>query len=66
VRHGVLCLGCCWLLMLLLFVFGVMNLLWVATLSIFVVLEKLLPAGRLIARGSGVAMIAGGIALLIL
>jgi predicted metal-binding membrane protein len=65
-RHGVMCLGCCWMLMLLLFVFGVMNLIWIAALSIFVLLEKLLPHGRLIARGSGVAMIAAGVTLLIL
>ncbi len=65
VRHGMMCVGCCWMLMLLLFVFGVMNLVWVAVLSIFVILEKSLPAGRLIARGSGIAMLAGGLALLI-
>ena len=65
-RHGVMCLGCCWMLMLLLFVFGVMNLIWIAALSIFVLLEKLLPHGRLIARGSGVAMIAAGVKLLTL
>jgi predicted metal-binding membrane protein len=64
-RNGVMCVGCCWLLMILLFVFGVMNLIWIAALSAFVLLEKLLPSGRLIARGSGVAMIAAGIALLI-
>ena len=65
-RHGAMCLGCCWMLMLLLFVFGVMNLIWIAALSVFVLLEKLLPHGRLIARGSGVAMIAAGVGLLIL
>jgi predicted metal-binding membrane protein len=64
VRHGAICLGCCSMLMILLFVFGVMNLVWVAALSIFVVLEKLLPGGRLIARVSGVAMLAAGLAIL--
>jgi predicted metal-binding membrane protein len=63
-RHGVMCVGCCGALMLLLFVFGVMNLVWVAGLSIFVLLEKYLPAGNLIARISGIAMVAGGVALL--
>lgn len=63
-RHGAMCLGCCWLLMLLLFVFGAMNLVWVAALSAFVLLEKLLPGGRLIARGSGIAMIAAGLVML--
>jgi len=64
-RHGAMCVGCCWMLMLLLFVFGVMNLIWVAALSVFVLLEKSLPAGRLVARASGFAMLAGGIALLV-
>lgn len=43
-QHGVYCIGCCWALMGLLFAFGVMNLLWVAVLSIFVLVEKLAPA----------------------
>jgi predicted metal-binding membrane protein len=63
-RHGAMCLGCCWMLMVLLFVFGVMNLLWIAALSAFVLLEKLVPGGRLLARGSGIAMIAAGLTLL--
>jgi predicted metal-binding membrane protein len=63
--HGLFCLGCCWMLMALLFVFGVMNLAWVAALSVFVILEKSLPGGRLLARLSGIAMLAGGLALLI-
>ena len=40
IRHGVFCLGCCWILMLILFVGGVMNLLCVAAITIFVLLEK--------------------------
>lgn len=64
-RHGLFCLGCCSMLMLLLFVFGVMNLAWVAILSIFVLLEKALPGGRFLARAGGIAMLAGGIALLL-
>jgi predicted metal-binding membrane protein len=40
-EHGAYCLGCCWVLMLLLFVGGVMNLLWIAALSVFVLIEKL-------------------------
>jgi predicted metal-binding membrane protein len=64
-RHGAVCLGCCWMLMILLFVFGVMNLLWIAALTIFIVLEKLIPRGEWIARIAGVAMIAGGLAFLI-
>lgn len=58
--HGAYCLGCCWALMLVLFVVGVMNLAWVAALTIFVLVEKIGPAGAVIARVAGVAMIAAG------
>jgi predicted metal-binding membrane protein len=61
IKHGAHCLGCCWMLMGLLFVFGVMNLLWVAALSVLVLLEKLAPFGHTIARVSGVAMLVGAI-----
>ena len=60
-HHGLHCLGCCWALMALLFVVGVMNLVWVAALAIFVLLEKFGPGGRLVARVSGVVMVAVGI-----
>lgn len=63
--HGAFCVGCCWLLMLLLFVVGVMNLAWVAALTLVVAAEKLLPGGAWIARISGVAMIGWGIALFV-
>ncbi len=58
--HGMYCLGCCWLVMLLLFAGGVMNLLWVALIAGFVLLEKLLPAGRWVARAGGALSIAFG------
>jgi predicted metal-binding membrane protein len=58
--HGVYCLGCCWALMCVLFVVGVMNLLWVAGLTLFVLLEKVGPAPVFFARASGVALIAAG------
>ena len=45
-RQGAYCTGCCWLLMALLFAFGVMNLIWIAALSLLVLLEKLLPQPR--------------------
>jgi predicted metal-binding membrane protein len=61
--HGVFCVGCCWLLMALMFVAGAMNLLWTVALTIFVLLEKAAPRGDTFARGSGVAMIVSGIAL---
>jgi predicted metal-binding membrane protein len=62
--HGAYCLGCCWLLMALLFVGGVMNLVWVATIAGFVLLEKLLPLGRWIPRVSGAALVLFGCYLL--
>lgn len=59
-RHGVYCVGCCWALMLLLFVLGVMNLLWIATLAILVMLEKVIPFGHAVARLAGLLFIALG------
>ena len=55
--HGAFCVGCCWLLMGLLFFAGVMNLLWVAALGMLVLLEKLVPRGEWLARASGVLLI---------
>ena len=65
VRHGLFCVGCCWALMALLFVGGVMNLAWVAALSVAVALEKLLPGGERLAGLLGVALIALGLARLL-
>src|SRR5271169_189677 len=59
-RHGLYCIGCCWALMALLFVGGVMNLSWIAALAILVLLEKVLPFGRLVARLAGIAFVGGG------
>ena len=60
--HGAFCLGCCWVLMALLFVGGVMNLLWIAAIALFVLLEKVLPFGDVSGRLMGLLMItAGGI-----
>lgn len=63
IRHGAYCLGCCWALMCILFAVGVMNLVWVAALALFVLLEKIGPAGTVVARVAGMAMIAAGILL---
>lgn len=63
--HGLYCLGCCWILMLLLFVGGVMNLLWVAGLAAVVLIEKLMP-GPWIGRIGGVLLAAGGVWLLVI
>jgi len=59
-EHGSHCVGCCWALMLLLFAGGVMNVLVIVVLTAFVVLEKLVPVGRLGARISGAFLIAAG------
>lgn len=59
-KHGGYCLGCCWLLMALLFVLGVMNLVWVGVLAGFVLLEKIVPAGHWLSRASGLALAAWG------
>jgi predicted metal-binding membrane protein len=63
-RHGLYCLGCCWALMLLLFLGGVMNLIWIAAIALFVLIEKLLPGGDIGGRVAGVAMIAAGVVML--
>ncbi len=60
IHHGAFCLGCCWLLMVLLFVLGVMNLLWVALLTIVVLAEKTLPYGEILSRGFGVLLVVWG------
>jgi predicted metal-binding membrane protein len=62
--HGLYCLGCCWMLMLLLFVGGVMNLLWVAAIAGIVLVQKLLPRGPFFARVAGVALAVWGIVLI--
>jgi predicted metal-binding membrane protein len=58
--HGAYCVGCCWLLMALLFVGGVMNLAWIALLTLLVAAEKLLPGGRRVAVAAGLAFIGWG------
>ena len=59
-KHGGYCTGCCWSLMALLFVAGVMNLLWVAVIAGFVLLEKLSPGGDRLGRAAGVALVVWG------
>jgi predicted metal-binding membrane protein len=63
-RHGSYCLGCCWILMALLFVAGVMNLLWVAVIALFVMAEKILVRGELLGHVTGVALVTAGIVLM--
>lgn len=63
--HGAYCVGCCWMLMALLFVGGVMNLAWIAALAILVLIEKVLPAGQWVSRGAGIALIGWGVVTLV-
>jgi predicted metal-binding membrane protein len=60
-RHGAYCLGCCWALMGLLFVAGVMNLLWVAAITAFVLVEKVAPGGVWVGRATSILLIAAGV-----
>lgn len=64
VIHGAYCLGCCWFLMALLFVGGIMNLIWIAALAVYVALEKTLGAIPWLSRVSGAALAVGGAIML--
>ena len=64
-RHGLYCLGCCWALMALLFVAGVMNLLWIAAIALAVLVEKVVPHGDQVGRLTGAALIAAGVLLVV-
>jgi predicted metal-binding membrane protein len=63
-QHGTSCVGCCWMLMALLFVAGVMNLVWVASITIFVLLEKLIPYPRAVSLTAGCVLITAGVIVL--
>ncbi len=64
-QHGLYCVGCCWVLMALLFVGGVMNVLWIAGLAVLVLLEKVVPTGHLVPRFAGAALAAAGLFFLV-
>jgi predicted metal-binding membrane protein len=64
-EHGLYCVGCCWMLMLMLFAAGVMNLLWVAIIAGFIFVEKLLPGARFTSAIAGVALVGGGVFMLL-
>jgi len=64
-RHGGYCIGCCWALMALLFVGGVMNGVWIAALAILVLAEKVVPAGRVVSRIAGAGLVAAGAWLIV-
>ena len=59
-HHGLYCIGCCWALMALLFVGGVMNILWIAALTILVLAQKIAPFGRMLSTIAGLALIGAG------
>ena len=63
-QHGAFCLGCCWLLMALLFVGGVMNLLWIVPVALFVLIEKCVPGGERVGKVGGALLVAWGAAAL--
>lgn len=63
-RHGAFCVGCCWVLMLLLFVGGVMNIGWVAGIAVYVFVEKVVPAGVWVGRIAGAGLVLWGAAIL--
>jgi predicted metal-binding membrane protein len=63
--HGTYCVGCCGLLMLLLFVGGVMNVAWIGAIALYVLVEKTVPAGHWLSRAAGVVLILWGAATLV-
>ena len=65
IRHGYFCVGCCWMLMVLLFVTGVMNLMWVAAIALFVLIEKVLPYPQWTGRIAGLLLILWGLMMLV-
>ncbi len=59
-EHGIFCTGCCWALMCLLFVLGVMNIYWIAALTLLVGLEKIIPRGFWLSSATGLILSAWG------
>jgi predicted metal-binding membrane protein len=64
-EHGAFCAGCCWALMALLFVAGVMNVLWIAVLTLLVLLEKILPARARVSAATGIVLALWGVGVLV-
>ena len=62
-HHGWFCIGCCWVLMLIMFVGGAMNVMTMALLTVFIVAERVLPAGPWVARIPGLLLIGWGVVL---
>ena len=64
-RHGLFCVGCCWALMGLLFIAGVMNVVWIILITIYVLIEKTVPNSQIISKLVGAGMIGRGIWLIV-
>lgn len=64
-ENGLYCLCCCWILMILLFVSGIMNLLWIAVISLFVLFEKVLPSVKIVSAIAGITLITYGMITLV-
>ena len=65
VTHGAYCLGCCWALMAVLVMLGLMHLGWMAAVSALILVEKLLPAGRGVGQVAGIGLTVAGATVLI-
>ena len=65
IEHGAYCVGCCWMLMLLLFYGGLMNVYWIAGLAVLVLVEKTEPADRWLSKLVGVGLVGWGSALFV-
>ena len=65
VHHGAYCLGCCWSLMAVLFVVGTMNLVWMGVLTLIIFMEKILPYGVALGKGTGIGLIGLGLVLVV-
>jgi predicted metal-binding membrane protein len=64
-KHGAYCTGCCWILMALLFVAGVMNIWWIAIIAVFVLVEKVAPKGLFVGKAAGIFLAAWGVWMMI-
>lgn len=60
-RHGLFCVGCCWALMGLLFVVGVMNIFWIIAITVYVLLEKTFPYSKALTRAAGLGLLSSGV-----
>lgn len=64
-KQGAYCLGCCWLLMSILFTSGAMGIIWMAAIAIYVLAEKVAPAGEWLSRGAGLTLVGAGVSVFI-